>query len=313
MAIVREKVEKLGGLISIETTLHLGTTFRIFLPVTLATFRGVIVQAAGQKFVVPTTNVEQVVRITPDNIKTVENKTTIALDGRAISLVRLADVLELPQRDQEADNSKFIPVLLLGTVEKRIAFSIDKVLSEQEVLVKSLGKQLSRVRNIAGATVLGSGQVIPILNVPDLIKSAIQLAPIAFKTPLMTPEKVETAKKSILLVEDSVTSRMLLKGILESAGYTVKTAVDGVEAFTLLKTEMFHLVVSDIEMPRMNGFDLTSRIRSDQELADLPVILVTSLEAREHRERGIEVGANAYIVKSSFDQSNLLEITQRLI
>jgi two-component system chemotaxis sensor kinase CheA len=104
-----------------------------------------------------------------------------------------------------------------------------------------------------------------------------------------------------------------LKNILESVGYTIKVAVDGVDAYTLLKTEKIDLVVSDVEMPRMNGFDLTARIRSDKRLAEMPVVLVTGLESREDRERGIDVGANAYIVKSSFDQSNLLEVIRRLI
>ena len=106
---------------------------------------------------------------------------------------------------------------------------------------------------------------------------------------------------------------MLLKGILESAGYNVKIAVDGMEAFTLLRAERFDLVVSDVEMPRLNGFDLTARIRADKKLAELPVVLVTALETREDRERGIDAGANAYLVKSSFDQSNLLEAVRRLI
>jgi two-component system chemotaxis sensor kinase CheA len=118
--------------------------------------------------------------------------------------------------------------------------------------------------------------------------------------------------KSVLVVEDSITSRMLLKGILESAGYRVKTAVDGVEGFTTLRSEGFDLVVSDVEMPRMNGFDLTAKIRADKKLAELPVVLVTALETREDRERGIDVGANAYLIKSSFDQSNLLEAVRRL-
>ncbi len=313
MAIVKEKVEKFGGLLSVNAELQKGTTFRIVLPVTLATFRGVIVEAAGQMFVVPTTNVEQVVRITPSLIKTVENRNTISLDDRAISFVRLADVLELTVREEDEQASDFVTVMLLGTAEKRVAFSIDRVINEQEVLVKSLGKQLSRVRNVAGATVLGSGQVIPILNVSDLMQSAVRVSSSPITIGERKKEDAETMKKSILLVEDSVTSRMLLKGILESAGYQVKTAVDGVEAYTTLKTDHFDLVVSDVEMPRMNGFELTAKIRSDREIADLPVVLVTSLGAREHRERGIEVGANAYIIKSSFDQSNLLEVTQRFI
>jgi two-component system chemotaxis sensor kinase CheA len=127
-------------------------------------------------------------------------------------------------------------------------------------------------------------------------------------------EKFEAAaRQSILVVEDSITSRALLKNILESAGYRVTTAVDGVDAYTTLKTGTFDLIVSDVEMPRMDGFDLTAKVRADKQLAKLPVVLVTALESREHRERGIDVGANAYIVKSSFDQSNLLEVVQQLI
>jgi two-component system chemotaxis sensor kinase CheA len=179
------------------------------------------------------------------------------------------------------------------------------------VLVKSLGKQLMRVRNIAGATILGSNKVVPILNVNDLMKSAVRLSQVTTKLTRM--EAVEVGKKSILVAEDSITSRTLLKNILESAGYQVKTTVDGIDALTALHSETFDLVVSDIEMPRMNGFDLVSKIRGDKKTAELPVILVTALESREDRERGIDVGANAYIVKRSFDQSNLLEVISKLI
>ena len=115
------------------------------------------------------------------------------------------------------------------------------------------------------------------------------------------------------MAEDSITARTLLKNILESAGYYVQTAVDGIDAITALKGLEFDIVVSDVEMPRMNGFDLTSRIRSDKKLSELPVVLVTALESREDKERGIDAGANAYIVKSSFDQSNLIEVIKRLI
>jgi two-component system chemotaxis sensor kinase CheA len=173
-----------------------------------------------------------------------------------------------------------------------------------------LGKPLSRVRNIAGATVLASGQIAPILNVSDLLKSARKAGRMARAT--AKPKPADAVAKSILIAEDSITSRMLLKGILESAGYQVKTAVDGLEAFTALRAERFDLVVSDVEMPRLNGFDLTARIRADRKLAELPVVLVTALETREDRERGVDVGANAYLVKSNFDQSNLLEAVRRL-
>lgn len=312
LAIVREKVEKLGGHISVETKPQKGSSFRLLLPVTVATFRGILVRVADRVFVIPTANVERVMRIKLDDIKTVENRQTIPLNGRAVSFVRLNDVLELQQKEKKCEDSGLIQVLVLSAAEKRIAFNVDEVLNEQEVLVKSLGKQLSRVRNISGATVLGSGKVVPILNVPDLLKSAVKDTVAPART-AVTAGKIEVKRKSVLVVEDSITSRMLLKNIMESAGFYVKTAVDGVDALTTLRTEDFDLVVSDVEMPRMNGFDLTARIRADEKLSQLPVVLVTSLGSREDRERGIDVGANAYIVKSSFDHSNLLEIIRRLI
>ncbi len=311
LAIVREKVEKLGGLISLTTQVNQGTTFRIVLPVTMATFRGILVRVTNQVFVVPTANVERVTRIKPNEIKTVKQRETISLNGKVVPLVYLCDVLELSSKENEDESSSFKQIIVLNVSEKRIAFVVDDILNEQEVLVKNLTKQLSRVRNIAGATVLGTGKVVAILNVFDLVKSALKV-----KTGPKTEEKSKEEtlmEKSILIAEDSITSRTLLKNILESAGYRVKATVDGIDAFTALKMDEYDLVVSDVEMPRMNGFDLVSKIRNDKKTADLPVVLVTGLESREHRERGIEVGANAYIVKRSFDQSNLLEVIQKLV
>jgi two-component system chemotaxis sensor kinase CheA len=278
--------------------------------VTLATFRGILLEAAGRLFVTPTAQVERVVRFKPEDVQTVEGRETLVLNGRATALVRLAAVLELPPAANEAPAA--IPAMLLGAGDQRVAFAVDAILGEQEVLVKRLGKPLSRVRNIASATVLGSGQVVPILNVPDLLKSAKRSGGVPVPRPT-AKRSADAQAKSILVVEDSITSRMLVRGILESAGYRVKTAIDGVEGFTMLRSESFDLVVSDVEMPRLNGFDLTVRIRADRKLAELPVVLVTALETREDRERGIDVGANAYLVKSNFDQSNLLEAVRRLV
>lgn len=311
LAVVREKVEKLGGSISLDTEIGKGTTFRIQLPVTLATFRGILVEVSEQSFVIPTVNVDRVIRIRPADIRTAENRETVLLDGKVVSLVHLSDVLGLPRRNRNGEESDMLQAIILSAGDKRMAFVVHTIQNEQEVLVKSLGRQLQRVRNIAGATILGSNKVIPILNVIDLMKSAVRSS--AIPTKMTTTEGTEVGKKNILVAEDSITSRTLLKNILESAGYQVKTSVDGVDALTALRTETFDLVVSDIEMPRMNGFDLVARIRSDKATADLPVILVTALESREDRERGIDVGANAYIVKRSFDQSNLLEVISKLI
>lgn len=312
LAIVREKVERLGGAVALESRQDGGAVFRMVLPLMLATFRGVLVRAGEHCFVIPALNVERVTRVAQQDIQTVENRATIPLDGQAVALAGLGDVLELPSVTQPRITGKeLVSVAVLGIGQQRVAFRVDEILGEQEVLVKALGRQLARVRNIAGASVLGSGQVVAVLNVPDLLKSAVKRA--APPVPVAAEKSAEAARRSIMVVEDSITSRALLKNILESAGYRVTTAVDGMDAYTALKIGTFDLVVSDVEMPRMDGFDLTAKLRSDKQLAGLPVILVTALESREHRERGIDVGANAYIVKSSFDQSNLLEVVQQLI
>lgn len=143
--------------------------------------------------------------------------------------------------------------------------------------------------------------------------SAVRVSEAGVEAPSAATTATETEKKSVLVAEDSITSRSLLKNILETAGYQVETAVDGIDAFTKLRSAQFHVVVSDVDMPRMNGFGLTAKIRADKKLAELPVVLVTALDSRADREHGIDVGADAYLVKSSFDQSNLLEVIGRLI
>jgi len=308
LAILREKAEKLGGQISVETRRNVGTTLRIVLPLALATFRGVLVQTGDRSFICPSFHVDRVLRIKRERIKTVENRETIELDQKAVALVRLSDVLKLAHKPSAAQQSDLLSIVLLRYADTRIGCAVDRIVSEQEFLVKSLGSQLVRVTNIAGATMLGDGQLVPVLNVADLVQSASKAGP--------TPAVAWSAfreRRSVLVVEDSITTRMLLKNILEASGWIVKTAVDGVDALTTLKVDSCDLVVSDVDMPRMNGFDLTARIRADRKLAELPVVLVTALESREDKERGIDVGANAYIVKSSFDQSKLIEVMNGLV
>ncbi|HKZ76663.1 MAG TPA: response regulator, partial [Actinomycetota bacterium] len=171
------------------------------------------------------------------------------------------------------------PCVVVRSGDERVGLLVDEILGDREVLVKELAPPLVRVRNVAGAA--------------------------GAQKPGRQPV--------VLVVDDSITTRTMEKNLLEAAGYQVRVAVDGIDAWTLLRSEAFDLVVSDVDMPRMDGFELTARIRADRKLADLPVVLVTALESREDKERGIEVGANAYVIKSSFDQSNLLEIIRRLV
>ena len=314
MSIVQEALDDLGGRMAIASEPAAGTVFTIHLPVTLATFRGILIEVAGHLFILPNAQVCHTLNIRPETIKTAENRPIISFEERPTSLVSLADVLGLPKIDQENlhDRKKPIPAVIMENGTSQIAFYVDKVILEQEVLVKPLGNQLKKVRHFSGATILGTGQVVLILNPKDLIKTAAGQS-----LPAVQPAEPATVAtdqpKSVLIVEDSFTSRTLLKNILEASGYDIKTAIDGKDAWAQLQSRRFDAVVSDIEMPRMTGFELTTSIRADKSLAELPVILVTSLDSPADRERGVEVGADAYIVKSSFDQSNLLEVLGRFV
>jgi len=312
LAIAMEKVDRLGGSIEVDTTPGKGTTFRILLPLTLATFKGLVVNESRQTFVFPLKSVDRVMRVSPQTIKTVEGQSVIELENEPLAIVRLADALGIPQHVSDKEPLAICIVVIIFA-DKRLGLSVDEIGYAQDVMVKGLGRQLPRVRNIASATVLGTGKVVPVVNIGDLMKSAIRLRSGGATFMPATEEERAKKKKTILVTEDSITSRMLLKNILEGGGYIVETAVDGMDAFSKLRSGSFDIVVSDVDMPRMNGFVLTEKIRSDKKYAELPVVLVTALDSQQDRERGIEVGANAYIVKSSFDQSNLLEVVQRLI
>lgn len=307
LAIVQEKVEGLGGSIDVSSHKGAGTRFRLLLPVTLASLRGVVVSAVGRSFVIPTAGIERVARVAPGEIRSVENRDTVHLDGHTLPVVRLADLLELEHPPVAAEGR--VPLVVLAAGGEHVAVVVDRIEREQEVLLKDLGGRIVRARNVSGVTMLPGGQLAPVLNVSDLVQSSRGVSP---SRPAAETEPRPAAATSVLVVEDSITARALLKNILEAAGYKVRTAVDGIDALTTLRVEPVDVVVSDVEMPRMNGFDLTARIRADRALAHIPVILVTALDSRDHRERGIEVGASAYIVKSRFDQAGLLQAIRRL-
>ncbi|MEO5970032.1 MAG: response regulator [Bdellovibrionia bacterium] len=312
LAIVQEKVNKLRGLITVDTQFGFGTAFRITLPMTLANLRGILIELKGQNFALPTTHVEKILRIKKEKIKTIENTNTIQLEKEAIALVSLAHVLGLSDDNTLESKSEYVIVAILVMGNHRVGFQIGSVVGEQDILVKNLGVQLLRIPHISGVTILGTGKLVPILNIPDLLKAAVDSITHS-SNPISKRTRDESKRKSLLVVEDSATTRALIQNILESNGYLVRTAVDGIDAITLLKVEKFDLIVSDIDMPRMNGIDLIMKIRSENKFSKLPVILVSTEESRERRELGIDVGANAYIVKSHFDQGNLLEAIRRLI
>jgi two-component system, chemotaxis family, sensor kinase CheA len=236
------------------------------------------------------------------------------------------------QQMSDLSSKEKLPVLILASSEQRsvrnearlIAFVVDDLLGEQEVVIKELAKPLVRVGGVTGAAVMGSGEVVLILNPNDLIKMAVRgSVQRVFGTQESSGEGRQAAgeeqdeqklMKRILVVDDSITTRTLEKNILEAAGYAVQVATDGEEVLSIIATDgLPDLIISDVTMPRMNGFELTRRVKTDPQLSGLPVILVTSLESPEDKARGIEVGADAYIVKGRFDQTHLLETVEQLI
>ncbi len=308
MAIVRDRVESLGGSVTISSEMNKGTRFILKIPVALTSFRGIVVESAGRKFVVPKSGVTKVLLVRQNEIEAVGGKETIVYHGKPIPIITLSDILELGSVNKEKIT---FPAFIMGEGVKTVAVSMDELHGEQNVMAKPMGPLLQKVRNVSGFTMLGTGILVPILHAPDMIRTALGVSSGA-KVQSFSHQQGIKEVKTVLVAEDSITSRTLLKNVLEAAGYNVVTAVDGLDALNRLKSELPDILVSDVEMPHMDGFTLTAEVRKMQRSASLPIILVTSLGSQEHREKGVDAGADAYIIKSSFDQGNLLEVIQRL-
>lgn len=314
--VVRSNIEGLRGLVQVESPPAGGCTFRLRMPLTLATTRVLLVQVAGRTYALPVEYLQGSRLVSPSSIFRIEGREAIQLGDQPISVARLAVLLELPAQEGSGEApaksgraEKPLPCVLLALGEERLGLFVDALLDEQEVILQPLGTVLKRVRNVGGSTILGNGEVCMILNAHDLLKSARKMT--ASAEPADTPEALR--RPVILLAEDSITTRTQEKRILESAGYEVVTAVDGLDAFNKLGTRAFDGVVSDVEMPNLDGLGLAAKIREDARYSEVPIILVTSLASDEDRRRGAEVGANAYLTKGGFDQDVLIETLRRLV
>jgi two-component system chemotaxis sensor kinase CheA len=202
--------------------------------------------------------------------------------------------------------------VVVASGEKRVAFLVDELLAEQEMVVKSLGKRLAGIDLVAGASILPSGKLGLILNAAAVIQRAHAPDRDRGVAPRLA-EPADARRKRLLVVDDVVTTRSLIKSLLEAAGYDVNIAADGADAWRVLHEQGADVVVTDIEMPRMDGFELTRQIRGSDRFRDLPVVLITGLDSQRDKERGVAAGANAYLVKSDFDQRNLIDAIGRLV
>jgi two-component system chemotaxis sensor kinase CheA len=309
--VVRHCAEALHGRVDVTFEPGRGARFALALPLTLTLIRALLVAAGGQVFALPVTHVRRLVRARPSDLGHVEGREVLLGGASPVPVVSLADALALPAAEPARAGGK-VPLVIVISGGRETALAVDELLAEQEVVVKSLGRRLRRVPHFAGATVLPSGALSLILAPAELAQAALGRAPGRSVAP-QDDEKREVEKRRLLVVDDSVTTRSLEKSILEAAGYEVLTAGDGEEAWRLLQEKGADLVVADVEMPRLDGFALTEAIRGSKRFRDLPVVLVTALETERDKARGLEVGADAYLPKSAFDQTQLLEVISRFL
>ena len=319
---VKTSVEKLHGGIGIQSTQGIGCCFTITLPLTLTTSKNLLIKEAGQTFAIPTSAIERIKWIKRDEVRTIGMEESILIDGMPIAVAKLSSVLNLENTETQSDAESQLSgnpladeqkqaAIVFEVSEKRVALLVDGIDKESDMVTKSLGNQLPRVKNVSGASILGTGDVVIILNPADLMKSVLQS-----KTQVRVFSVAETEDKqpqTILVVDDSFTTRVLEQNILESVGYNVLVAEDGQKAWDILEKENVDLVVSDIQMPAIDGFELTRRVRESEQYKEMPVVLVTSLDSREDEARGLELGADAYITKGTFDQKDLLATVALLI
>jgi len=307
MDVVRSVVERLGGAVRVHSELGKGTTFTLNVPLSLALLRVVLVEAGEELFAFPTAAVRRIVHLGPDELAQLQENPVLTVDEESIPVAPVSMLLRLPSPLPGARQS----VLLAETTEGRFGLMVDAVHEEQELVFKELKGPLRNQGTFTGAALLGNGDIVPILDVITLFEMTSR-APSIQSSPAI-PRRVAARARRVLVVDDSLVAGELQKNILLAAGYESEIAQDGVEGLEMLGQKPWDLVIADVDMPRMDGFELTSRLRADERYREIPVIIVTSRDSMDDRRRGFEVGADAYVLKREFDQSQLLDTVRRLV
>lgn len=303
--VVRAQVEALRGSVEVAFKAGQGTRFTLDVPLTLSTLRVLLVSVGGQVLALASEGVDRLLRLSPADVREVEGRMSWVTPEALVPLASLAGVLDLPPGPPRARP----PAVVLSAGTAQAALVVDEVIAEQEVLVRSLGSRVKRARHVAAAAVLPDGRMALLLSPASLVRAAGGRPSAQF---FPTP-KERVARRRVVLADDSPTTRMLEQSILESAGYDVTACADGAEAWERLQAGGADALVLDVEMPRMDGFQVTEAVRTSPRFGRVPVVLVTSREKPEDKARGLQAGASAYIVKSAFDPTSLLETLRRLL
>jgi two-component system chemotaxis sensor kinase CheA len=311
MDVVRNRVESLRGRVSVQSVPNKGTTVMLNVPVSLTRIRVISLQIGDEQYAIPSVMVERMESYPVDDIYTAEGQEMLNISKRPTPLVSLAKTLDTPVQHQRAES---VHIVSLQTADRAVAFEVDQLYSEMELVLKPLGIELQNAPFVAGAALLGRGDVLIVLDANDLVRKATGTSFPVYQ-PLATSVGLPAAERKIriLVVDDSITTRTLEKNILEAVGFEVYVAIDGVEAWARLAEVEPDVIVSDVEMPHMDGLELCERVKASDRLRHLPVILLTSLSKPEQREAGLKAGADAYLIKSRFDQGELLDMIKSVL
>ena len=311
MDIVQSEAQSLGGRVDMFSERGKGTRFTIHLPLTLAVTQVVLLDAGGKTYAFPSILVEQVLQMKDAALAEAHHSGFVPIQGHQAALHYLPALLG--EADASAPARRSAPVMMLKNGNERLAVQVDEVLGNREVVIKNIGPQLSRMAGIAGATVLGTGDIVLILN-PVALAQHLAHQPEARRryAQAANPALARPNARSIMVVDDSMTVRRVTQRLLEREGYNVLLAKDGVDALEQLQDTTPDLMLVDIEMPRMDGFDLTRNVRGDERTREIPIIMITSRSADKHRNYALQLGVNAYFGKP-FQEPVLLEAITGLL
>lgn len=308
--VVQDTIRKVGGNVRITTEPGRGTTFHLQLPLTLSVIRAVVVDVAGEPYAFPHTRIDRLIRVRREDVRSIEHRQFVTVDGHNVGLVLAGQLLDLPTSPPGSDD---LAVVLLSDSNGTYGLVVDSFRGEQDLVVRPLDLRLGKVPNLSAAAILDDGSPVLIVDAEDLIRSMDQFIQSGSLTRCETRPTGPTRKKRVLVVDDSITVREVERQLLLHKGYDVVVAVDGMDGWNKLRAESFDLLVSDIDMPRMTGLQLVAAVRGDARLRDLPVVIVSYKEREEDRLRGLEVGANCYLTKSSFHDNRFIEAVEDLI
>jgi len=312
--VVNAEIKQFGGSLDIASRPGQGCTFTIRLPFTLAVNQALLVLVDDENFALPISNVAGVVRVSGENLRRLETEQAPSFEyaGSRYPFAHLGTMLEFGEPNYDESRQPY-PVVLVHAGEHRMAFLVENLTGRQEIVVKSLGPQLSGIQWLSGATVLGDGSVAMILDVPALLRRAASLHGVVHNPSNFGQQDAAAGDTAtVMVVDDSITVRQVTQRLLNRNGIEVFTAKDGIEALALLKERRPDLMLLDIEMPRMDGFELAATIRKDDQLKDLPIIMITSRTGKKHSDHAIQLGVNRYLGKP-YHEGELLENINSLL